>query len=401
MSRANPGRVAAVRTLVAVEEGAHAEDVLAEIAPASGADRGLAWHLVLGTFRRRGAIDAGLAPFVKRGLDGLEPNVRAVLRVGMVDAHLSRTPHRAAVHQAVEVCKAVGSARASGLVNAVLRRAVGQELSEDPWLDLPPWLAKRWQGWDAWVSRMGEAPPLCIVSKGGVPDALSAEPVVIGDHCVELAWAVPSAAGRVDALPGFAEGDWWVMDPAAAAVADLVVKHTTPDATVLDACAAPGGKSFRMAVAGRSVTAVDQSETRMHRLKEGAERLGLEISTHIHQWGGHERSTLASYGAVLVDAPCTGLGTIRRHPEIRWRRSAVDPAAMGIRQVAILRAAAEHVEPGGCLVYAVCTPAPEEGSQVVERLDGWSVVDKWCSVPPVGDEDAHQAFVLRRTEEQG
>ena len=108
---------------------------------------------------------------------------------------------------------------------------------------------------------------------------------------------------------------------------------------------------------------------------------------------------LGAFSAVLVDAPCTGLGTIRRHPEIRWRCLKSDPAAMGIRQLSILRAASVHVEAGGALIYAVCSPVSEEGPDVVAQLDGWKVVDSWASAPPAGDEDAHQAFVLRREED--
>jgi len=400
MKHANPGRVAAVRALVAVEEGGHAEDVLSELAPPPGPDRGLAWHLTLGVLRRQGTLDAALRPFLNRDIDGLDPVVRAVLRAGLVDAHLSRTPPHAAVHQGVEVCKAVGSARASGLVNAVLRRAVAQPLPDDPWLDLPPWLAERWREWEGWVIRLRDPAPLCIASKASIPDELGATPAALGGTPLDRAWIVPGGSGRVDELPGFSDGAWWVMDTAAMAVADLVCHHAPEGGSVLDACAAPGGKSFRMCAAGLSVTGVDQSRERIRRLQEGAQRLGMDIPIHVHQWGAGETNDLGEFDAVLVDAPCTGLGTIRRHPEIRWRRTVADAAAMGIRQRAILRAAALHVRPGGALIYAVCSPEPEEGPAVVECLDGWSVVDTWASTPPTGDEDAHQAFVLRREDLQ-
>ena len=141
--QANPGRVAAVRVLMAVEEGHHAEQVLAELAPPDGPDRGLAWNLVLGVLRRRGSLDALLEPRLSQGVRGLDPTVRAILRAGLFDALLTRTPPHAAVHQAVEVARAVGAVRASRLVNAVLRRATSEKLSDDPWLDLPAWLAHR------------------------------------------------------------------------------------------------------------------------------------------------------------------------------------------------------------------------------------------------------------------
>ncbi len=396
---ANPGRVAAVHALVAVEEGHHAERVLADLAPESGLDRGLAWNLVLGVLRRQGALDALLAPRLKQGVDGLDPVVRGVLRAGLYDAKLTRTPIHAAVHQAVEVSRAVGAERASRLVNAVLRRAASEDLSEDPFLDLPEWLRERWSGWEPWVRRLGMAPSICISAQRDLPEALEVTPAKLGTEGVAGGWVLGSRAGRVDGLPGFAEGDWWVMDPSAMAVADLVARHCPEGGRVLDACAAPGGKTFRLVASGREVVAVDQDSTRMALLTDGLERLQMSVERHIHQWGPRPASDLGSFDAVLVDAPCTGLGTVRRHPEIRWRRLPSDPAAMGIRQQAILRAAAVHVGPGGALVYAVCSPEPEEGSGVVAQLKGWHVVDSWSSVPPAGDEDAHQAFVLRREEE--
>ena len=112
--------------------------------------------------------------------------------------------------------------------------------------------------------------------------------------------------------------------------------------------------------------------------------------------GGTEVAALFGvFDCVLVDAPCTGLGTIRRHPEIRWRRLASDPAAMAIRQRQILKAAAAHVGPQGALVYSVCSPMKEEGEDVISALDGWHVAGRWSCAPPSGDEDAFQVFTLR------
>lgn len=398
-SRANPGRVAAVHALIAVEEGQHADQVLAEIAPPPGPDRGLAWNLVLGVLRRQGALDALLEPRLSQGVSGLDPTVRAILRAGLYDAKLTRTPPHAAVHQAVEVARAVGAVRASRLVNAVLRRASGDPISEDPWLDLPPWLARRWKAWPEWVARLQTEPAICIAGQRTLPEGLSAIPVQVAGQPLEQAWTLDQRSGRLEALPGFETGDWWVMDPAAVAVADLAARHCPEGGRVLDACAAPGGKAFRIHERGRTVVAVDQSARRMATLKDNAARLKMEMQTHVHQWGAGEAKEIGLFDVVLVDAPCTGLGTIRRHPEIRWRCMPSDPAAMGIRQRGILGAAAEHVQPGGALVYAVCSPEKEEGEDVIAQLAGWHMVDSWASRPPVGDEDAHQAFVLRRIEE--
>jgi len=396
--RANPGRVAAVRTLMAVEEGQHAELALAQLAPKAGPDRGLAWNLVLGVLRRQGALDALLSTRLRQGINDVEPAVRAVLRAGLYDALLTRTPPHAAVHQAVEVCRAIGVGRASGLVNAVLRRLSSESLSDDPWLDLPEWLRGRWKDWGEWVARLGTPPPVCIVTQRPLSPDLSVTEVTLEGAAIDGVWALERGLGAIDALPGFAEGDWWVMDPAAVAVADLVATHTPDGGTVLDACAAPGGKAFRLKERGYQVVAVDQDPHRIKILQDNATRLAMTLETHAHQWSMGNPSSLGRFDTVLVDAPCTGLGIVRRHPEIRWRRLPSDPAAMGIRQRAILREAAGHVEDGGALIYAVCSPEPEEGPEVVAGLDGWKVVASWASTPPTGDEDAHQAFVLRREE---
>ncbi|MEC8425319.1 MAG: RsmB/NOP family class I SAM-dependent RNA methyltransferase, partial [Myxococcota bacterium] len=198
-------------------------------------------------------------------------------------------------------------------------------------------------------------------------------------------------------MAGFAEGRWWVMDPAAAAVADLAVGAAAgPAPRILDACAAPGGKSLRMASRGSGVVAVDQSATRLARVKEASIRTGLPVETVQHDWLKGPQPDLGKFDVVLVDAPCTGLGTIRRHPEIKWRRLPTDPAAMALRQRMILGAASQHVVPGGALVYAVCSPMEEEGEPVVASLQGWHVRDRLATFPPAGDEDAFQAFVLER-----
>jgi 16S rRNA (cytosine967-C5)-methyltransferase len=394
--RANPGRVAAVHVLIAVEEGQHAEQMLAELAPPPGPDRGLAWNLVLGVLRRQGALDALLGPRLSQGVSGLDPTVRAVLRAGLYDAKLTRTPPHAAVHQAVEVAKAVGAVRASRLVNAVLRRASGDPISDDPWLDLPPWLAERWKDWGPWVERLQTAPAICIAAQRPLSEDLLVAPVTLGENTLSGAYSLQGRTGRLEGLAGFEAGDWWVMDPAAVAVADLVASTLPAGGTVLDACAAPGGKSFRLHAAGFDVLAVDQDGRRMSLFTENAKRLGMDIKTRIHLWGGSQAAEIGTFDTVFVDAPCTGLGTVRRHPEIRWRCLKSDPAAMAIRQIAILKAAAEHVGPGGALVYAVCSPEAEEGTGVVTRLPGWRVESEWSSAPPTGDEDAHQAFVLRR-----
>lgn len=402
MRRVNPGRLAALRALVEVEEGAHAEDVVAAAPVDDPGQRALALHLVLGVLRRRGALDDALARFSKRSIADLDPVVRAALRVGLFDALFSKVGAFAAVDQAVEATRALEQPRAAGFVNAVLRRAVPAGISDDPWLDLPPWLRTRWSGWDAWVRRLREPAPLSGVARdpGWTPPAeLQPEPATAGGVPVPGAFVARGARGPVEKLPGFAEGQWWVMDPAAAAVADLVLDAVGEGrgARILDACAAPGGKSLWLAAAGCEVLAADLSPARLERVRENVARTGLVVQCQPHDWLKGPLEGAGLFDAVLVDAPCTGLGIVRKHPEIRWMRLPTDPAAMALRQVPLALAAASHVRPGGALVYAVCSPMPEEGEGVVSRLEGWKVERAWSTVPPAGDEDAFQAFVLRRS----
>jgi len=388
-ARANAGRIAAVRALVASETGSHVDAVLERSRFDDPRDRGLALHLAYGVLRRRGALDAVLSSVSSRPVADVDPIARACLRVGLYEAQASRTAVHAAVDQAVGVSRALGLARATGFVNAVLRKAVALELPADPLLDLPAWLQARWQAWPGWIARMALPARTAIVmrERGAVP-AFEASPATAGGVPVPDAWWIERPVTELD---GFADGAFWVMDPAAASVAQLA--H---GATVLDACAAPGGKTAFLASRGATVTAVDASPPRLARLRQNLARLRLAAEVRMHDWTTGPFEGLGVFDVVLVDAPCTSLGTVRRHPEIRWRVLESDPLAMAVLQERILSAASAHVRPGGSLVYAVCSPLEEEGEGVARRLAGWSTTERFATVPPTDDEDAHQAFVLRR-----
>lgn len=401
MKNVSTGRLAAIRALVQIERGRHAEEALADAQLADPGQRALALHLCLGVLRRRGALDQTLARHVRRGLDSLDPAVLATLRVGLYDALHSRIAMQVAVDQAVEAARALGNPAAAGLVNAVLRRAVGEGIADDPFLDLPPWLAARWRAWGPWVARLREPAPISAVGRdpGWTPDPeLTPQPATTAGEPVADAWILRGLKGAVERAPGFAQGLWWVMDPSAAKVADLLLEAAGEGrgARVLDATAAPGGKALRLASRGAEVLAVDALAHRLALVRENAARTGLKLELRQHDWLRGPLPDAGQFDAVLVDAPCTGLGIIRRHPEIRWLRLPSDPAAMALRQRPLLLAASQHVAPGGALVYAVCSPMPEEGRGVVDALAGWRVERAWSSAPPAGDEDAFQAFVLRR-----
>lgn len=409
-SRANPGRIGAARALLATEEGEALDEVVAQLLPEEGPDRALGWHLALGTVRRQGSVDAALRPLLRQPLDALDAPVRAALRLGAFERLHGRAPAHAVVDQAVEVARALGAGRASGLVNAVLRRvAPPREPSRAVQLDHPAWLVARWdarygaEATTAWCTANLEPPPLFLVARASaealaarLADAgVSSEPAHLGGEPVPGVLRV-EAAGRVEVLPGFADGAFWVQDAASAWLTDLVPVEAR---TVLDACAAPGGKSFRLAARGARVTSVDRSARRLERLRDSLRRLGLEATVRVHDWAEGPLAGLGRFDAVLVDAPCTALGTVRRNPEVKWRRGPFDPVAMAPTQRAVLEGAAAHVAPGGALVYVVCSPEPEEGPDLVAGFladhPGWVQEATRHTAPPEGGEDAFWGARLR------
>lgn len=398
-SRLNPGRLAAARALVSVDRGEHAEDALARLAPQDPADRGLAWHLVLGVLRHRSELDACICTVAKRATRNIDPEALAALRIGIFELRHSRVPPHAAVDQAVEACRAAGAGYAAGFVNAVLRRERERPPTAEERLGHPPWIIERWRARfgeraDRWMEANNLPAPVFIAAKedpAGVTRAFQHASIAITPVGGDL-FRLPEGVGSVDALPGYAEGRWWVMDPAAAAIADLV--EVTPGLEVLDTCAAPGGKSFRLASRGARVFSTDADEERLARVQEGAERLDLPVWAEPHDWlkGPLDRT----FPAVLVDAPCTGLGVLRRHPDIRWRRRVDDLPFASERQRAILANAARCVAADGTLVYAVCSPEPEEGIAVAESLAGWRIATVFDNAPGLDGSDVFWGCRLER-----
>jgi len=341
--------------------------------------------LVYGINRQRSYLAAHLAPYLRRPLEDQAPLIQVALLLGTYEILFQDgVPDRAAVSQAVELIREGEGAGRTGLVNAILRRVARKEIppklparESEPvaWAEYvashPRWLARRMAGQVGdpgaadWAETNNELPPLWI--RRGSPDGLLPEeaeesPLVPG------AYRIPKTSGlRVDSLPGFAEGHWWVQDIAAQAVAALL--GAEPGQRILDACAAPGGKSFSAATdvgPEGSVLALDRSASRLESLQLSTERLGFK------QIEVEQRDLLAqpwdgpTFDAVLLDAPCSGLGVIRRHPEIRWTREAVDLKRQSARQKTLMASVAPAVRPGGRLVYAVCSFSKEETSDVVD-----------------------------------
>ncbi len=338
-------------------------------------DRALVRHLTATTLRRLGQIDALLAAFMDRPLPSRASSARNALRLGAADAVFLRTPPHAAVNEAVALLDTRETRRYRPLANAVLRRlardagplCAAQDAAR---LNTPDWL------WRSWAAAYGEAAARAIASAH-----LAEPPLDISVAGAPADWArrldaalLPTgslrrAAAPVESLPGYRAGGWWVQDAAAALPARALLAGLAGHAAglrVADLCAAPGGKTAQLAAAGTQVTALDISRVRLERLAGNLARLGLRVETieaDLRRW-----TPAAPFDAVLLDAPCSGTGTIRRHPDIARNRTPGDAARMAVLQDALLGAAAKAVRPGGRLVYAVCSLQVEEGPARIAAL---------------------------------
>jgi 16S rRNA (cytosine967-C5)-methyltransferase len=298
-------------------------------------------------------MDAALEPFLRK----TPPDpVRHVLRLGAAGLLLLETPGHAAVATAVALARARGLTPFAGLVNAVLRRVAeaGQaalERLDGPRLDTPAWL---WASWgerarEIAVAHQREA-PLDLTFKPGAP--IPAGGTVLPGGSVRL----PSGT-RVSEIPGFERGDFWVQDAAAALPARLL--RAREGEHVADLCAAPGGKTAQMASAGASVTAIERDPARLARLAENLQRCHLRAD--LVQADAAVWTPGRVFDAVLVDAPCSATGTIRRHPDVAHLKRSRDVRLLAATQDRLLSAAANMLRRDGRLIYAVCSLQPEEG----------------------------------------
>lgn len=316
-------------------------------------DRARAQRLAAATLRRIGPADAELAPLMKRPP---APEVALILYLAVTELHLGEAPH-GVVNAAVTLARADRrSAGAAGMVNAVLRRLPADPLAGLPAQELPEWLrAPLAEAWGiAAVEGMEAAhalpPPVDLTVKSGHPPPPGAEALPSGSFRM-------AAGQQISALPGYSTGDWWVQDAAAAMAAPLLAPQ--PGEAVLDLCAAPGGKTLQLAASGAKVTALDISEPRLARLRENLTRTGLKarvIAADALQWQPD-----APFDAILLDAPCSATGTIRRHPDLPFIKADADLAALTALQSALIDRALGWLKPGGRLVFCTCSLLPEEG----------------------------------------
>ncbi len=333
-------------------------------------DRAFARLIAATTLRRLGQIDAAIAQCLARPLPARAGAARHVLRLGACQLLFLGTPPHAAVDSAVALAGTHAPRPFKGLVNAVLRRlaregraiVAGQDAAR---LNTPGWL------WESWRAAYGEGagraiaeahlaePPLDITVKADAAHwAARLEATVLPTGTLRRA-----AGGAVDEIEGYGEGAWWVQDAAAALPVRLLGE--VAGETVLDLCAAPGGKTAQLAAAGARVIALDR-EPRLERLAGNLARLGLDAELVAADAAAWRPSRPA--GFVMLDAPCTATGAIRRHPDIARIKTPADVARLAAVQDRLLDAAAAMLAPGGTLVFCTCSLQPEEGPERIAAL---------------------------------
>ena len=341
-----------------------------------GRDRAFARVLAATVLRRLGQIDKAVLPLMRHR--PRSDSVTNMLRLGAAQLLFLGTPAHAAVAETVRLA---GGARHTGhvpLVNAVLRKVAteGQALlagQDEARLNTPRWLFESWAAAYGEATARGialahlaEPPPLDLSVKrdhGRWAAALEAEVLPHGTLRRRA-----GTSGPVEALPGFEEGAWWVQDAAAALPALLMGE--VRGRRVLDMCAAPGGKAAQLAWLGANLTALERSPRRAEFLAGNLARLGLRaeiVVADANEWRP-PAGEAALFDAVLLDAPCTATGTIRRHPDVPWAKAPADVARLAEAQARLLASAVRLTKPGGVIVYAVCSLQPEEGPERIAAL---------------------------------
>lgn len=351
-------------------------------------DHALLLELVAGTLRMRAAVDYQIASRLNRPLERLDAAVLRILRLGAFQLlYLSRLPVSAVINDAVDLTRRSGKTSAAGLTNAVLR-ALAREREALSWPDRtdllthlsivhshPAWLVARWLArhdeahTEQWLRFNNEAASMCLAVNRHLTDRarlsqdlrqldVETEPTTRARDGLVV------RSGRPLATAFFKEGQFVVQDEASQLIAELAASE--PGARVLDLCASPGGKSVSLSVGRRLLVGCDVRTNRVRLLQRTLRRCRIEHARIVHIPATGELPFQAgAFDVVLIDAPCSGLGTIRRDPDIRWRRTAADLPELATAQRALVSRAANLVRAGGVLVYATCSSEPEENEEVV------------------------------------
>lgn len=335
-------------------------------------DRALARLIVLTVLRRKGEFEAVIQSFIEKPLPRDTGALRSILLVAAAQLLALDTPPHAAISLAVDQTRLDRKARRfDKLTNAVLRRvaASGNDIlaTLDPvGLNVPAWLRERWAS--AYGPGLARDIAAASLREAALDLSVKADPAAWAGRLGGIVLPTGSVrllrTGRIEDLEGFADGAWWVQDAAAALPARLL--GPVAGRAVADLCAAPGGKTAELAAAGARVTAVDRSPARLARLTQNLERLALDADVTAADVLAWEPGR--TFDAVLLDAPCSATGTIRRHPDILHLKRKDDLAERASLQRRLLDKAASLVKPGGRLVYCVCSLEPEEGPEMIARF---------------------------------
>lgn len=338
-------------------------------------DRAFVRMLTATMLRRMGQID----DFIRRATEKDEPPspplLHSLLRLGAAQIAFMDVPDYAAADTSVRIAEERGLSRQKGLVNAVLRRIAREHrewaAKQDPArMNTPDWLMK------IWIADYGlrTAAEIAQANMAEAPLDISLKDASAQAHWAETLQATMlptgtlrrTAGGAVQELPGFGDGMWWVQDAAAAIPARLF--GDVRGKTVIDLCAAPGGKTAQLAAAGANVIALDRSGNRMKRLEENLRRLRLDKNVKVEAADAGTWQPREMVGYVLLDAPCSATGTIRRHPDVPYLKSETDIARMAVAQERMIDNAAAMLAPGGILIYCTCSLQKDEGERQVEKL---------------------------------
>ena len=346
-----------------------ADERFVDLAPR---DKALARLLAMTVLRRHASLDAVVSTFLSKPLAANAQRIRLILLIGTAELVLLGIAPHAAISTAVELTRlSAKTQHFDRLANAILRRVseTGADVyakHDTPAANIPDWMIEGWRtayGSDAAdriaATSLEEAALDITVADAPIEWAARLEAIVLPTGSLRRV-----AGGRIEDLPGYSDGGWWVQDAAAALPAKLLGART--GARILDLCAAPGGKTAQLCAAGADVTAVDVSLSRIDRLRANLDRLGFDartVAADATTWRDME-----PFDGVLIDAPCSATGTIRRHPDILHLKRRNDIARLTEMQLRLLQNAATLVAVGGTLVYCTCSLEPAEGEACIEQF---------------------------------
>ncbi|HEY2469814.1 MAG TPA: transcription antitermination factor NusB [Terracidiphilus sp.] len=376
MAGISPARAQAFRILLQMEGGRGHSDTLLrgrEVSALPPLDRNLATALVLGTLRWQIELDQRIRPLLKHPNAKLDAEVRIALRLGVFQLmHMERIPARAAIDESVELTKRAGHKFASGLVNAVLRKVAQSHVnSENDCLNAyPAWMLERWTDFygrkEAFsICRSGQEQPSISVRLTGdtIKPELATEGIELGPgEFLQVAWRV--IAGDVTKAAALREGRLRIQDEGSQLIAELIPRGNS----ILDSCAAPGGKTLILAERNPEmiIVACEASPQRLAQLQKRLQPLGERAQCRLADATNFGEEN--AFDVVLADVPCSGTGTLGRNPEIRHRLQPGDLPRHAERQKALLQSALRVVRPGGYVLYSTCSLEPEENEQVVDAI---------------------------------